>query len=305
VSAPTAARVARRFVEHGPDGLLDRRKENGSPKIDNDLIEIVRRIVLGSPRDLGFARPSWTRELVAKALFRTARIRVSTTTIGRTLERLGARWGRPRPRVSCPWSRTRRCARIRAIRGVLANATIDEPVFFEDEVDIHLNPKIGPDWMLPRQQKWVMTPGQNQKRYIAGALRADHGDLVFVQSTHKNSDLFLSLVAKLMRSYPSAKRIHLVLDNYGIHSSKRVRRFLTDHAVRVELHFLPPYCPEENAIERTWLDLHANVTRNHCARSMRQLMVNVRRYLGAYAKRKRRLALREPRASRRTARKAA
>src|SRR5688572_4690975 len=33
--------------------------------------------------------------------------------------------------------------------------------------------------------------------------------------------------------------------------------------VRVALHFLPPYCPTVNRIERLWLDLHAVVTRNH------------------------------------------
>ena len=29
------------------------------------------------------------------------------------------------------------------------------------------------------------------------------------------------------------------------------------------LHFLPPYCPDHNRIERLWKDLHDNVTRNH------------------------------------------
>ena len=29
------------------------------------------------------------------------------------------------------------------------------------------------------------------------------------------------------------------------------------------MHFLPPYSPQFNPIERVWLDLHANVTRNH------------------------------------------
>jgi len=44
-------------------------------------------------------------------------------------------------------------------------------------VNIHLNPKTGPDWMLPGQQKTVLTPGQNQKRYLAGALDAHTGKL--------------------------------------------------------------------------------------------------------------------------------
>jgi transposase len=42
---------------------------------------------------------------------------------------------------------------------------------------------------------------------------------------------------------------------------------------------LPPYCPDNNRIERTWEDLHANVTRNHKCRDMSQLMRNVRAWL--------------------------
>ena len=45
------------------------------------------------------------------------------------------------------------------------------------------------------------------------------------------------------------------------------------------LHFLPPYCPNENRIERLWRDLHANVTRNHQCPTMDDLMAAVHRYL--------------------------
>jgi transposase len=41
---------------------------------------------------------------------------------------------------------------------------------------------------------------------------------------------------------------------------------------RVVLHFLPPYCPDENRIERVWLQVHANVTRNHRCPDMERLM---------------------------------
>jgi len=47
----------------------------------------------------------------------------------------------------------------------------------------------------------------------------------------------------------------------------------------IQLHFLPPYCPNHNRIERYWEDLHANVTRNHRCETMDQLMVEVREYL--------------------------
>jgi transposase len=54
---------------------------------------------------------------------------------------------------------------------------------------------------------------------------------------------------------------------------------LANFACRVKLHFLPPYCPKYNKIERVWQDLHANVTRNHKCATMPELMREVRYYL--------------------------
>lgn len=67
------------------------------------------------------------------------------------------------------------------INEALARCSIDYPVFYEDEVDIHLNPKLGADWMLRGKQKKVVTPGQNRKHYIAGALHAVTGNVTYVE----------------------------------------------------------------------------------------------------------------------------
>jgi transposase len=72
-----------------------------------------------------------------------------------------------------------------------------------------------------------------------------------------------------------------VLDNFSIHDSKVVRAAVAELGGRMKLHFLPPYCPQSNRIERVWLDLHANVTRNHRCADMDELMRNVSRYLAA------------------------
>ena len=42
---------------------------------------------------------------------------------------------------------------------------------------------------------------------------------------------------------------------------------------------MPPYCPDENRIERLWKDLHDNVTRNHTCTTMDKLMRCVNDYL--------------------------
>jgi hypothetical protein len=59
----------------------------------------------------------------------------------------------------------------------------------------------------------------------------------------------------------------------------RVSRAALAQMPRIQLHFLPPYCPDENRIERLWLDLHANVTRNHKHANLPGLCQDVATYL--------------------------
>ncbi len=88
----------------------------------------------------------------------------------------------------------------------------------------------------------------------------------------KNSDLFIALLEELCRRYRRPRRIHLVLDNFIIHKSKRTLRCLAELGGRVVLHFLPPYSPLSNVIGRLWKQLHDHVTRNHRHRTIEPLM---------------------------------
>lgn len=137
-----------------------------------------------------------------------------------------------------------------------------------DEVDIHLNPKVGRDGCLPGQRRVVVTPGNNQKRCLAGALNTRTGQLTWVEGRPKASARFIQLLWSLASQYRRARRIHLVLDNASVHSSKKTLKALAQLGGRFVLHFLPSYCPQGNRIERVWLDLQANVTRSHRCRTL-------------------------------------
>ena len=139
------------------------------------------------------------------------------------------------------------------------------------------------------QQRRILTPGKNQKRYLAGALAADGGELVVVDGERKTADLFLRLLEELRRRHPTARRIHVVLDNYVIHKTQKVQAYLEQEGLCFNLLFLPPYCPDDNRIERLWRELHANVTRNHRCNTIGQLMGRVRFYLAAESRRRCRL----------------
>jgi len=279
-SIKTVSRVQRRFREQGPEGLLDRRGDNGAAKVTEDYLLTLTEAVRGSPQDHGYPRPTWTQELLIRVLAERTGIRIHPSTMSRLLQRLGIRRGLPKPTVGCPWSPRARKRRLRLIRRMLETLPTDEAAVWEDEIDIHLNPKIGPDYMLPGQQKTVQTPGKNVKRYVAGALDASTDRVTWVEAARKNGVLFIALLKQLSRSYAERRVIHVILDNYGIHSSRAVRETVAGYEGRVMLHFLPPYCPDDNRIERcVWRELHANVTRNHRCRSMLELMQEVRNYL--------------------------
>lgn len=273
-------RVANRFVEKGPSGLADGREDNGDQKIDEYYAMMVLNIVPTFPGNYGYRRPTWTQELLILVLKTKTGVTISSSSMSRLLKRLKIRLGRPKPIVGCPWKKARRTRRINQLRRLVANLPKNEVVVYADEIDIHLNPKIGSDWMLRGTQKFVLTPGKNHKRYLAGALNARTGRLTWVESDHKDSDLFIRQLWQLAKyDYPNAKCIHIILDNYKIHSSQRTQLALGALRDKIKLHFLPPYCPDHNRIERTWKDLHDNVTRNHRCRDMQELMRAVRRFL--------------------------
>jgi transposase len=273
-------RIAHRFIASGVAGLDDRRAENGCTKVDEDYTLAVLAAVAGAPTEHGYQRPTWTQELLILVAQQETGVSISTSTMSRLLAKCGVRQGRPKPWVDCPWPKTQKTRRLNELRRLVAECPADATVLYVDEVDIHLNPKIGSDWMLRGQQKQVQTPGKNEKHYLAGALDALNGRVEWVDGPRKTGALFIALVDHLLKcARLRGKTLHLVLDNYRIHTSKAVAAAKARWGDRIVLHFLPPYCPDYNRIERLWKDLHDNVTRNHACRDMSQLLERVHNYL--------------------------
>jgi len=276
----TVQRILARYREDGPQGLLDRRSGNGRPKVSEKYLKVLRTVVGKSPLDFGERRPTWTQELLVKVMTRKTRVHVAVSTMSRALARIRARLGRPKPFVGCPWPAPKRRRRMAEIRRMIEQLPDDEIAFWSDEVDVHLNPKIGDDWMLTGQQKLVETPGKNRKRYIAGAIHTGTKEMVWVTGKRKASALFIELLWKLASQFRKHRVIHLVVDNYIIHKSKITQKAIAELGGKVQLHFLPPYCPDENPIERVWRDFHAEVTRNHRYKTINGLMNRAEKYLG-------------------------
>jgi transposase len=173
--------------------------------------------------------------------------------------------------------RVEKLARIRQVLETVGKRAV---VLFADELDIQLLPKVGYQWMPKSETVKLVTPGQNQKYYLAGALEPKSGQLVYCTSPRKTNALFRALLDQLEGLYPQARytKVYVVVDNYGIHKAKAVERWLAAHA-RFELLFLPTYCPKANPIERAFGDVHDKCTRNHQRKSLDDLVWDVEHHL--------------------------
>lgn len=281
-SVELVTKVRRRWVEEGLAGLVDRREDNGERKVTDDYVRELLRILRGSPRDFGHRRPTWTQPLLIKCAQQETGITISVSRMSRLLKELGVRLGRPKPVAPQAWSRQARQKRLRMIHKLIESLPPKEVCVWEDEADLDLNPRIGPDWMLPGTQRQVVTPGKNVKRYLAASMDEKTDRLVWVTGVRKDSGLFIDMLKKLLRQHPDKRLIHVILDNYTIHSSRRTREWIAEHGQRIRLHFLPPYCPDDNRIERSvFRELHANVTRNHTHDTIEALTADATAYLAA------------------------
>lgn len=280
-AAATVSRTLLRWQCYGEAGLIDGREDNGNAKADEWYADMVAWILQSTPPAFFHRRPTWTRRLLIETAKRYTGVTVSPTTMGRLLKRLKVRRGRPKPTApKCPWGERSKKLRLAAIRALIDALPPTEVAVWEDEADVDLNPRIGFDYMLPGTQRQVPTPGKNVKRYFAAAMDAQTDRLVWVKGERKTSRLFIDLLKKLLVTYAEKAVIHVVLDNYTIHSSRQTRAWLEQFGQKFRLHFLPPYCPDDNRIERkVWREMHANVTVNHQCSTVEQLMGEVVHYL--------------------------
>ncbi len=118
---------------------------------------LLRELIKHSPRDFGYQRSRWSTELLAIKINEITGCQFHAGTVRRWLPSAGLVWRRAAPtlRIRDP----HKDEKMAVIHKALDECSAEHPVFYEDEVDIHLNPKIGADWQLRGQQKRVVTPG--------------------------------------------------------------------------------------------------------------------------------------------------
>ena len=105
------------------------------------------------------------------------------------------------------------------------------------------------------QRRSVPAPGTPSYRHVFGALNWRTQQVDWITTSHKNTDSFIAFLEHLLTVCYPTQRLVLVLDNASYHKSHAALAALSLFEERLQVIWLPKYCPYLNPIERFWLQL--------------------------------------------------
>lgn len=76
-----------------------------------------------------------------------------------------------------------------------------------------------------------------------------------------NAQTYIEYLERILRHY-FPRSIHLIQDNASYHKDGDVWSWFSDHRQYIEVHNLPPYSPQLNALERIWHHTRLHGTHN-------------------------------------------
>jgi transposase len=179
------------------------------------------------------------------------------------LHRLGLEYHKPNV-IARKLDKEKQQAFIEGYDKLLNSLGDNEAVLFADAVHpTHAARPVG-CW-APKQEKLAIEQTSGRQRInIHGAIDLETGQTRMIEVTKVNAVSTINLLASIEALYPMLALIHVFLDNARYHHAKLVQEWLSRPGCRIKLHFIPPYCPHLNPIERLWGLMHRNVTHNKC-----------------------------------------
>mgnify|MGYP003389255281 CR=1 FL=1 len=136
----------------------------------------------------------------------------------------------------------------------------DEIICFADSSHPQHQTKLAYGWIKKGVRKPEKMTACQKRINIIGAINLANHHLTYNQVDWVNGENIKIFLTQLIKDNPSASTIHLIWDNAGYHKSKEIQEFVKK--TKIKLHYLPPYSPNLNPIERLWKVMHEQVTYN-------------------------------------------
>jgi transposase len=151
---------------------------------------------------------------------------------------------------------------IAAYEKLMNSLADNEAVLFADAVHPTHAARPAGCWALSQEKLAIEQTSGRQRINIHGAIDLETGQTRMIELETVDALSTIKLLESIEAFYPMLALIHVFLDNARYHHAKLVREWLAQPGRRIKLHFIPPYCPHLNPIERLWGVMHKHVTHN-------------------------------------------
>jgi transposase len=137
----------------------------------------------------------------------------------------------------------------------------NNPIYFVDSVHPQYQTNLTYGWIVRGERKLIPTTARQPRlNFIGGICLAGHR-IVYQQADKVDGDSISKFLCLLRKRHPEKGIIHIIWDNAGYHTDELIQEFAKGLAI--ELHYLPPYSPNLNPIERLWKIMKEKVSANH------------------------------------------
>lgn len=126
----------------------------------------------------------------------------------------------------------------------------DETICFMDGVHPTHNVQVAYGWIKKGVRKEIPANTGRSRINLSGAIDILSYKIIIQEDPMLNAQATILFFQKIEAAYPTKKAIHIFGDNARYYRNRMVREYLKTS--KIKLHFLPPYSPNLNPIERLW-----------------------------------------------------
>jgi transposase len=138
----------------------------------------------------------------------------------------------------------------------------DEPIEFGDGVHPTMATKVTYGWIRQgrKHEKAISTTASRTRLNLMGSINLETMDVTIGSYETIDSLAMEEHFKKLRQKYPKAPKIHLILDQGPYNTSADTKGAARKYGII--LHYLPPYSPNLNPIERLWKVMNERARNN-------------------------------------------
>ena len=145
-------------------------------------------------------------------------------------------------------------------------------LLFEDESSFRQDSTLHRTWSRKGYQPLVPVTGQRASVKLFGCVDAITSKFIYNIDEVFNVPTYLNFMEYMATEmFEKNKKVHYIQDNASYHKSPETWRWFKKNRKWIEVHNLPPYCPELNAAESLWKFIRQSGTHNKCFESKEHL----------------------------------